>query len=124
MRAVILALLFSSAAAFGIACGSEGNAPPGPERADGAADDSGADGDDCAYPDVHNDPRCPAMYSAGYDCQPCSPVGLGCTYPGAGDGNGCFAAAGLSCEPADGGVVRGCASDGGEASVGYWVAVQ
>jgi len=64
------------------------------------------------------------MYSAGYDCRPCSPVGLACSYPGAGDGNGCFAAAGLSCEPADGGVVSTCAGNAGDAAVGYWVATQ
>ena len=80
-------------------------------RSDGSADA------DCHYTTVHNDPQCPVFFYYG-DHGPCSPVGLTCLYPGAGDGTsrGCASTAGLSCySPDDGGV------DGGS---GHWLSNQ
>ena len=58
----------------------------------------GGDSADCGYPDVQNDPRCPATYSTSHAGEPC-PIGLSCSYPGMGDGTspGCASTAGLLC---------------------------
>ena len=86
-------------------------------------DAAGADsGPDCGTSIVRNDSRCPSSYSLAYECQSCSPAGLACMYPGAGDGtsNGCFATAVLRCVAVDAGV-GGCAADAASAA---WVAAQ
>jgi hypothetical protein len=87
------------------------------EATDGGPDAS-ADAPACSYPPVHNDPRCPTLYTAAYDGKTCSPVGLSCAYPGAGDGmpDGCLGTAGLSC--------RGNAGSGDGGPAGTWIATQ
>ena len=65
----------------------------------------------CSYPPANNDPQCPSAYSYSYYQQPCSPVGLSCAYPGAGDEvNGCFATAMMWCY--------------GDAGTGTWTVAQ
>lgn len=88
----------------------------------GGSRDGGGDGgyanDACSYPPVANDPACPATYSYSYGGKPCSPIGLNCAYPGAGDGesNGCYATAELWCRGDAG--AGGGGADGG---TGTWV---
>ncbi len=78
-------------------------APPGPICMDSPA---------CSYPPANNDPACPASYSYSFYQEACSPIGLTCAYPGAGDGlaNGCFATAMMWCN--------------GDAGTGTWTVAQ
>jgi hypothetical protein len=78
-------------------------------------------GPDCSYPPVNNDSRCPPSYSFSYEGKPCSPIGLGCSYPGVGDQmpNGCLYSAGLLCRD-DAGAVEA----GPDAGPGSWTAMQ
>jgi hypothetical protein len=81
------------------------------------------DAGSCAYPVIQNDSRCPATYLGDAALAgPCSPVGLECEYPGAGDGDQatCSAATAIMWCRAAGG---GDAGDGG-ASVGSWIVAQ
>jgi hypothetical protein len=78
----------------------------------------------CDYPPYANDPACPAQYAYTFGGKPCSPIGLQCAYPGAGDGesNGCFSTAMLWCR-GDAGVTVD-AGDAGDAGSGTWTAAQ
>jgi hypothetical protein len=71
-------------------------------------------------PPVVNDPRCPASYSMSYFMTACSPIGLTCGYPGAGDpsSNGCPSTAMMWCR-GDGG-----ADDPDGGGTGVWVVAQ
>jgi len=101
---LLLALFGSPLLVFDLACSSSTT---------GAQETTEA-GTDCGV--VHNEAGCPATYDTSALPASCAPIGLSCTYPGAGDGNGCNAA-NLQCSapPGDGG------SDAGE---GRWVATQ
>jgi hypothetical protein len=78
----------------------------------------------CSYPSANNDPRCPPSYSHAYQGESCSPVGLTCSYPGAGDGtsNGCFATAMMLCH-GDGGI-GDLGDSGADAGSGSWTTAQ
>lgn len=69
----------------------------------------------CTAAPAQNDPGCPAAYSFSLNGQPCSPAGLRCAYPGAGDQqpDGCWGTAMLLCR---------ATSDIGPAAA--WVAAQ
>ena len=86
-----------------IACGGGGgsiDADAGDAAQSDAPNEAQAEaGVDCGYPPVQNEAGCPSSYSHSYGGQSCSPVGLTCAYPGAGDGtsNGCASTAMLFC---------------------------
>jgi hypothetical protein len=92
----------------------------GDARSDGATDDYPPEASTCVYPPVSNDSRCPATYRYSYFEQACSPIGLQCGYPGAGDGtpNGCWATASMWCRGDAG------AGDGGSTASGSWIVAQ
>ena len=75
----------------------------------------------CTYTAANNDARCPANYAHTFQGEACSPIGLSCSYPGAGDGtpNGCASTAILSCH-GDG----GAEDSGADAGTGTWSAAQ
>src|SRR5262249_49694304 len=83
-----------------------------------------SDGSQCSYPPVNNDPLCPRSFSHTYQGQVCPRVGITCSYPGAGDGEGkgCFVTAMRWCY-GDGGI--GDLGDGGtDAGSGFWTTAQ
>ncbi|HLK39594.1 MAG TPA: hypothetical protein VKU41_22720 [Polyangiaceae bacterium] len=103
-------------ASFPGADGGDGGGLPDSGEA-GVAPEAGPD---CSYPAVANDPHCPSTYSGlGAQARPCSPVGLACAYPGAGDGtsSGC-ATAMMWCR------VDGGDGDAGATGMGSWVVAQ
>ena len=126
MSARFILPAFAFAAAIATGCGatapdtgaSDGGADGSQPVHDGAVD-SGNDAE-CTYPPAHNDPRCPPTYVVipAYR-KPCSPVGLSCKYPGAGDGNGCNgSSAEMFCNSRDAG------DDGGDGASGEWLVLQ
>ena len=88
-------------------CSSSTTAP----RDAGSSPDAGTD---CGYAAVRNEAGCPPTYDTATLPPTCAPVGLSCSYPGAGDGvtAECAYAAGLACVAGQG--------DAG----GRWVAAQ
>jgi hypothetical protein len=99
------------------------------DAADAAPDVSARDAEDaaadlpvdCGYPEVSNDPQCPATYPDSAGCgQPCSTPDLHCSYPGAGDGTnvpGCYSTAIAWCT-----VPLGADADAGSAT--KWICAQ
>ena len=74
----------------------------------------------CKVSEVTNDPACPSEY-VGHKGKPCSPAGLGCSYPGQGDDvQGCPATAVLVCQINEAGVLD---TDGGVAEA-VWLGMQ
>lgn len=85
----------------------------------GCASDDGEQAPSCEYEKPQNPAGCPAGYSISFSGRECPLDGLGCRYPGWGDGSGraCDAAtAVLECR-------RSLESDGGPAKL-EWIASQ
>lgn len=129
---LLLPLLVAAGATVG-ACSSAESSVSGDAGGDGGGTSDGhAQAKDsqpdvpvvCGYPPVANDPACPKAYTYNSHA-PCSPIGLNCSYPGAGDGtaNGCYATAEMFCR---GDVDSGADATGnGDAGgTGYWLSAQ
>jgi hypothetical protein len=144
MRKPFLLAVLSAAVALGAACSSSSSGVTGDDTCGNCVGDDTAppqdggtdatlDGGDASCP-VQSFPvnaaACPASYSATYAGQLCSPAGLQCNYPGAGDigANGCPAPGALFCEFPDSGIGEipdaAIFADAGDASVGYWTFAQ
>jgi hypothetical protein len=101
---LLLALFGSPLLAFTLACSSSST----------GTEETTEGGVDCGT--VHNPTGCPATYDTSALPASCAPIGIACSYPGFGDGNGC-SAANLTCsEPLGDG--------GADAGQGRWVATQ
>jgi hypothetical protein len=103
----LLTLFASPLLASGLACSSSSPGEQEPAEA----------GPDCGAVTASNEAGCPATYDTSALPASCAPVGLTCSYPGKGDGNGGCNLANLQCSE--------LAGDGGtEAGQGRWVSTQ
>ncbi len=101
---LLMGLLASPFAVFSLACSSSSTGDQEPAEA----------GPDCG---AANEAGCPATYDTSSLPAACAPIGLTCSYPGKGDGNGGCNLANLQCEPIAG-------DAGADAGQGRWVATQ
>jgi hypothetical protein len=104
---LLLTLFASPLLMSGLGCSSSSPGDQEPAEA----------GPDCGAVTANNEAGCPATYDTSALPASCAPIGLTCSYPGKGDGNGACNLANLQCSALVG--------DGGaDAGQGRWVAAQ
>jgi len=85
----------------GTSAPGSGSAPADDGHGDDRSESGGTASGPPTYPAPNNPPGCPPRYSRAYAFVRCSPIGLSCTYPGAGDcmASGYCSTALMHCSP-------------------------